>query len=419
MTTAARRAFLVYACAFGIAGVTPFLLLPVLTQRLSPTQFGQVTSFLVLTALLANIASLSAHGFVSVKYFKVAAGEFPAIVSSSMATMGATHLAALAGVLVSFPVVAHLLGLSLGYTLLALMVAFFLNLNLLFLAIFQSSGQPLLYLKARALQGATELTLCLALLFLVFADARARIYSYGAAIACSAVLGFFYVARRGLVGRSVERTSVKGLLQFGVPMLPHIIAGSAITYMDRLVVSSLLGPESLGIYMVGMQIGMAMIALIEPMNKALAPWLFEQLSRDTPDARREVVRRTYQLFAGLMAVGTIVSLGALLLFGRFIDAKYTAARGLIPFMVAGYVFQGMYYAVVNYMFYSERTGRLSMITGSIAFVGVVISYALTSAYGLAGAGTSFVVNNGLLFLVVWFAASRAVPMPWKPGKRRE
>ncbi len=417
MTAPARRAFLIYACAFAIAGVTPFLLLPVLTQRISPAQFGQVTSFLVLTALLANLASLSAHGFVSVRYFKVHAGQFPAIVSSSIAAMGGTHVLALGGVLLLFPLVSHLLGLSLGYTLLSLGVAFFLNLNLLFLAIFQSSGRPWLYLVVRAVQGIAELALCLLLLFFFMADARARVYSYGAAIACSAALGIFLAARRGFLGHTVDRPTVAGLMRFGVPMLPHIIAGSAITYMDRLVVSSLLGQESLGIYMVAMQIGMAMLALIEPMNKALAPWLFGQLSKDSEAVRRDVVRRTYQIFAGLAVVGVLVATVAWLLFGRFIDAKYGAARSLIPSMVAGYVFQGMYYTVVNYMFYAERTGRLSMITGSIAILGVAVSYTLTSSFGLAGAGASFALNSGLLFLMVWFAASRVVPMPWGGGRR--
>jgi O-antigen/teichoic acid export membrane protein len=419
MTTAARRAFVIYACAFAVAGVTPFLLLPVVTHRLAPVQFGQITSFLVLTSLLANIASLSAHGFVSVRFFKVDASGFPVVVSSAIATMAGTHALALAGVSLLYPLVKHLLGLSFGYMLLALAVAFFLNLNLLFLAIFQSSSQPWLYLKARTLQGATELFLCLLLLLCVAADARARIYSYGVAIALSASLGLFYTLRSGRIGRSVDKASVQGLLRFGVPMLPHILAGSAITYMDRLVVSSLLGPESLGIYMVAMQIGMAMIALIEPMNKALAPWLFEQLSRDSHEVRREVVRRTYQLFATLICIGAILAVGAYLLFGQFIGAEYAAARSLIPLMVAGYVFQGMYYAVVNYMFYSERTGRLSMITGSIAVIGVIISYTAASTFGLVGAGISFVVNNGLLFLLVWYAASRAVQMPWRPGRRNE
>ena len=70
-----RRSIVIYACAFAVAGATPFLLLPVLTRHLSPAQFGEVTSFLMVTALLGNLAGLSAHGFVTVRYFKTARAQ--------------------------------------------------------------------------------------------------------------------------------------------------------------------------------------------------------------------------------------------------------------------------------------------------------------------------------------------------------
>ena len=85
---------------------------------------------------------------------------------------------------------------------------------------------------------------------------------------------------------------------------------------------------------------------------------------------------------------------------------------LIPWMVAGFVCQGMYYTQVNYLFFVERTGRLSMVTGATAVGGVLISFALTRTFGLQGAGASFLINNLILFLLVWLVASRAVPMPW-------
>lgn len=416
MSSPVRRSIFIYACAFAVAGATPFLLLPILTTRLSPAQFGEVTSFLVLTALLANLAGLSAHGFVSVRFFKSTASQFRVLVSSAITALGATHALAALVVTLLFPLLADALGLPLGFTLLAALAALFLNLNLIFLAIFQSSGQPTRYLQARVVQGLFEFALCVGLIYLVAADAGSRIYSYVVAITASALLGLYYCIRSGQVGASVERTALRNLVLFGVPMMPHIVAGTAITYMDRLLVSSLLGKESLGIYMVALQVGMGMIALIEPLNKALAPWLFERLSKGPPEVRHMIVRRTYQLYLALAVVGVLVASLAHVFFDLLIGEKFAAARSLIPWMVAGFVLQGMYYSVVNYMFYAEKTGRLSLVTGSTAVVGCAISYALTSAYGLHGAAASFLVNNTLMFLLVWAVAAQAVPMPW--GLRR-
>lgn len=165
--------------------------------------------------------------------------------------------------------------------------------------------------------------------------------------------------------------------------------------------------------MAAMQIGMVMIALVEPLNKALAPWLFRQLARNDEAVRRMIVRRTYGLFVALALVGVVLAAAAWLLFERLVGAAYAEARPLVPWMVAGFVLQGMYYAVVNYLFFAERTGRLSATSSTVAVVGVGVSTLLTSQWGLVGAAVSFTINNALLLLLVWAVAAASVPMPWR------
>lgn len=403
---------LIYGVAFAVAGATPLLLLPFLTKYLTPQEFGEVTSFLILSALLGNIAGLSAHGFVSVRYFKVPAGEFNGVLSASLVTVVATHVVAALLVLLLYPVIATMLGLSLKHAVAAVAAALVLSINGIFLAVFQSAGKPMLYLRCRLVQACVEIALCVALVLLLEANADARVYSYVVAIALSASVGLLYGVRQGIVRPELERKHVIGLATFGIPMVPHIVAGSAIVYLDRVVVASVLGADSLGIYMVATQIGMVMMVLIEPLNKALAPWLFGALAKNDDLVRQRIVANTYRLYGALVFVGTIVGAIAYLGFDLFIDSEYGEARKLIPWTIAGFVLQGMYYSVVNYLFYAERTGQLSIMSGVAAVVGCIVSYTMTSTMGLLGAGISFALNATTLFLLVWLAAARAVPMPW-------
>jgi O-antigen/teichoic acid export membrane protein len=406
------RAFAIYACAFAVAGATPFVLLPILTQHLSPRQFGEVTSFLILAALLGNLAGVSAHGFVAVRYFKTESEDRARLITGSLAAVVVAHGLSLAAVAASAPLLVQAFDLPLRYVLLAVPAALFVNLNLVWLAIFQSSDQPMLYFKARLLQGVVEIGLCVVLLLLVQADAGARIHGYLAASAASALLGGFWCLRQRRLGARIERKHLHALLAFGLPLLPHIVAGSAISYLDRLVVSSVLGGHSLGLYMAAMQVGMVMVALIEPLNKALAPWMLEQLARNDAALRRRIVRRTYQLQASLVLLGALVAGASMLLFDKLVGAQFVEARALVPWMAAGFVLQGMYYTVVIYLFFAEQTGRLSVISCSVAALGTVVSYLLTRQLGLTGAGISFVINNALLLALVWYSAAKAVPMPW-------
>jgi len=410
--TSVGRSFIIYSVAFAVAGATPFLLLPFLTRLLSPAEFGVVTSFIMLTTLVANVAGVTAHGFVSVRFFKVPSSSFGSLTYTSLAAVVGTHVIAILLLIAFSSTLSASFNLSPEYVVLTALGSLLLNANIIFLAIFQSSRQPLMYLRARIIQSACELGACAALMMWVAADDRARIGSYLAALFLSALFGVSVAIRNKHVVASFDRTILPDLFRFGVPLLPHVIAGTAIIQIDRIVVSSKLGADGLGVFMVAMQIGLAMMVFIEPLSKSLVPWLFGELARNDFDSRRTIVKRTYLLFLGLVIVGAVVGAAAHLFFNQIIGSEFHGARALIPWMVAAFVLQGMYHCVVNYLFYAEKTGRLSIVSSATACVGLLCSVVLTTRFGLEGACASFLVTNAVLFLAVWTVAARTVRMPW-------
>jgi O-antigen/teichoic acid export membrane protein len=408
-----RKTFALYAIAFAVAAATPFLLLPLLTRNLVPQQFGEITSFLILTSIISNLAGISSHAYLSVRWFKIPRPEFALMVGGILVILIFSHAALLGTMALGLKAVNELFQLKPEMIFLAILTALFLNYSLIVLGIFQSSGKANFYLLIRVVQAIIEICLCIFLLFEWEASSKARIYSYILGLAVSGFFGLFLCYRFKLIAYSLpKRSAFDSLVKFGGPMMPHIIAGTSIAYIDRIVVSSVLGAESLGIYMVAMQIGMGMSLLMEPLNKTLAPWLFSQLAKNDDHIRRMLVKRTYMLYFILILVGVIVATIAHIFFEKLIGAEYAAAQPLINWLVAGFVFQGMYYSVVNYMFYAEATGRLSMVSVTMAVFGALTAYVLTKWLGLTGAGVSFLINNALMFLFVWLVSSRAVTLPW-------
>ena len=412
LTSRGSHTFYFYLGAFAFAGLTPFILLPVLTNHLSPAHFGAVTSFIIWTTLLANIAGLCAHGFVSVRFFKVEANKVKVLVASSIAAVALAHVVATSVLFFFFNNFAQVFDIPIKYLLLGVIASFFVSINLIMLTIFQVTNSAKLYFYDRSFQALVELLLCVLFLHTFFADSGSRIYSYTLAILLSTILALFYMKKIEYIGVKCSYIDSLRLLKFSAPLMPHIVAGTAISNLDRLIVSSSLGAESLGVYMAAMQIGMAMIVLIDPLNKALMPWLFEQLQKNCDDVRRVVVKKTYQLYLVLIFFGVVLYFFANFIFDNIINERYSDARTLIPWFVAGFVMQGMYYTQVNYLFYAERTGRLSLITVLVAIIGVLISWQLTSLYELTGAGASFLINNALMFFLVWYVSSKTVSMPW-------
>lgn len=412
------RSTLIYAFAFALAGATPLVLLPVLTRELTVDEFGIVSSFLIFVVLVGNCAGLGANGYLPVRFFKDEPKQFGVNVWTAIISVAVTHLLALPLLLWS-----AILGFDTGLTLellsLSVFIAFINAVNIIFLAISQAAGYPLRYLAIRALQSTIEISLCLLFLNYLFVDSQARIFSYSLAIVAAATLGYWYCNVSGYVVYRFRMPELRRLLRFGIPLMPHIIAGTAVLFAERAIILGILGTDALGIYMSAMQVGMAMLLVIEPVNKAFAPWLFRKLSSHSPAMRRRIVVSTYIFFAVLAAAGVILTLVSHAYFELIVGVEFHNAKSIVPFLVFGFVFQGMYYAVTNYVFFAEKTARLSLTTCSVSLVGAFLTVFFISRYGIQGAGVGFLLTNGLLFLSVWYLSASCVPMPWSLRKREQ
>jgi O-antigen/teichoic acid export membrane protein len=95
-----------------------------------------------------------------------------------------------------------------------------------------------------------------------------------------------------------------------------------------------------------------------------------------------------------------------------VGEQYLAASRLIIYTVMGYAFGGMYYMVTNYVFYTNKTGRLALITLSTGFFNIVVTYIFIKNFGISGAAQGFMISQLLLFVCTWSLARSVYQMPW-------
>lgn len=406
------RSIMLYAIAFTFAGLTPIVLLPILTRELTPGELGQVTSWIILAGMIGNVCNMSTPALITVRYFKNTTEQLARLMATALFVVVAVH-AVFAAIVAIWPdLLSDFTALPDTYSVLAVGAALAFSINLIGLGLMQASRRPGLYLTSRMLQSFVEIVGCVALLYLVAATPDARISSYFAALGICALFGLGFIYRSGHLKALPSTSALKTAMRFSVPIVPHVLAGQLLVNLDRLMVSAILGIESLGIFMVASQLGMAMSFVIEPLNRALAPWLFGALGDADHSKRRQIVLATYGLFLFLFVLALVLAALFYLLYDLVFPPEYAAAKAIIFPIAMGMAFQGMYYGVVNYVFYAEATIRLSLITTSAVTASLLTSYLLVSNFGLMGAAISFMLTNGALFLFIWLLSSRIVPMPW-------
>ena len=81
-------------------------------------------------------------------------------------------------------------------------------------------------------------------------------------------------------------------------------------------------------------------------------------------------------------------------------------------MALGQAFNGMYLMVTNYIFFTKRTGLLSVATVSSGFANIALLLLLIPLVGLKGAAMAYAFSMGLKFVLTWFVSNYRFRMPW-------
>lgn len=152
--------------------------------------------------------------------------------------------------------------------------------------------------------------------------------------------------------------------------------------------------------------------IFDAINKAYVPWLFEKLQEDDLQQKKKIVRYTYLWYLVIVTGAILGFVVGPWLVVWIAGPGYEQAGDVIGWLLLGQAFGGMYLTVTNYIFYSKKTGLLSMATVASGLLNLVLLFVLINLLGLLGAAISFCIAMGVRFLLTWWVAQKRHPMPW-------
>lgn len=404
----------IYLLSNIFAAAIPFILLPILTRYLSPAEYGEVGIFLTLIAGLAAFTGLSVHGAAGRKFYDdgLEKHTMKVFIGACLQILFASSLLVLAIAWLFQAQFSEWLGLQPQWILWAVIASAASFVFQLRMGQWQVRKQASLYGITQVSQAliSTLLSILLVVVFLQGADGR--ISAYIISTVAFAFLAVLLLYRDNLLGFAWHPSYIKEALVFGVPLIPHIAGIFLLSAVDRLVIDYQLGLAQVGIYMVAVQLASVMGIISDAINKAYVPWLFERLKRDQRDEKKQIVRLTYAYFlVSLLVAGLVFVVGPIAVI-LVAGERYAEAGSVIGWLALGQAFSGMYLMVTNYIFYSKKTGLLSLVTIGSGLLNVVLLVVLIKMLGLSGAAIAFALSMALRFLFTWLVANKRYPMPW-------
>ena len=406
------RSSAVYTITAAINAGIPLLLLPVLTTKLSPSDYGIIAMFQLVASLIYPIFGMNLESSVARKYFDDDNSDFSSYLGTSLILVFINTIVTGTLYLFLFKYISDLTLIPLEWIKFTLLVVICQFLSSVILTTYQVRIKPISYGVFQIGQSIINITLTIIFVVVLEETWRGRLSAQIYTGILSAIVSLILLFGTNQIKINVKISDVKHALSFGLPLIPHVLGGLLFTAVDRFFLTNMLGLEQTGNYSVAYQLG-AIISLVTlAFNNAFTPWLYGELNKNSDIIKLKIVRFTYLYFILISLFAVTVIYIFPILVNIFIGERFTSISSYSTFIIWGFVFQGMYYMVTNYIGYVNKTYLLAIITISVAIIKIPLTYFLINTFGAPGASISYCITFLLFFLLTWVLSAKVYKMPW-------
>jgi len=406
-----------HSAIYGLGGlvsrILAVLLLPLYTRYLSPSDYGKVETLIALSTVIGIVLRMGIHAAFFRFYFDSPAPEHRRLVlrTSFWFTMAMATAGLVAGLILSGTIADLLFGSPDDSELvMASFVGLWAGMNYEQLtSLFRVEERSVAFVTASLAN--ILLTIGMTLLLVVALDqgpVGVIVGNFtGTLLVYAALIGY----RREQLGLQFDRSLLREMNRFGVPLIPTALFLWVTNFSDRLFLVRLADTTEVGLYSVGVRIASAMVLLLTAFRLAWPAFAY------SIEDEREA-RRTYAyVLTYLVLLTTWVATGLALLSPWIVDwitapAFAESSRVVGPLAFAAVAF-GAYIVVVIGVGRARRTQFNWVVTGAAAAVNIALNLILIPRYGMMGAAVATIAAYVTMFAGMAWWAQRIYPVPYQ------
>jgi O-antigen/teichoic acid export membrane protein len=212
---------------------------------------------------------------------------------------------------------------------------------------------------------------------------------WGQAIGSAAAFAVSFYSSRPRPIFGFDRTAIRRMLSFSLPLVPASVATIGMSWVDRLAIASHMTLADLGVYAVAARVAAMVGLLVVAMQLAVVPIAYTSHREvQTPGALARLVR--LYLGATVAIVGGLVCIGpelVLVVAGR----PYASGAPLIPTLSTAALLLGLSSALPG-LAIASRTRLMASVAIMAAAVSTVANFGLVRIWGMGGAAAAVVLG---------------------------
>jgi O-antigen/teichoic acid export membrane protein len=406
----------VYASTMAAQRAVSFLLLPLFTHVLLPSQYGQLSIALSANAVAVVIFAFGLElavfrGAVHLSDDPEARNRFVRSVWTFLLVAPLLAGAAVTAVMAPFLWNRSVLGAGeLGLAMLA--AALNVSATTLPLVLLRVDRRLRDFVVLNAVATVTTVGLELLLVVALRAGVTGWLVALGIGSATTLVASMVIVPYR--LPRPFDRALVRDTLRRSLPVMPHFAAMWSLQLADRVLLAALVTTASVGVYSLASNMATPLFVLLIGINQALMPAYARAGKQGSTASLRSLIEMQ-------VAVISILSIACALLapvaIYVFLNVRYRPASDLTSWIVLGYAFVGLYSIPMNGVTLTHgRSQRIWVVSLSAAVVNLGLIYVLVPSSGLKAAAIASAAGYGVLLAGVLLYSTwtgTTIRYPWR------
>ena len=408
----------VYGSADVFTNVVNFLLVPVYTRYLSPTDYGTLAILFLFSTVAKIVFRLGLdQGFLRVYYDLEDEGarrRFSFTMASFSLVVGALLFL---GMFLAVPLLAQgLLGdrgaLSRRLVLLAAADVYIGTFFFVPLSILRIQNRPGLFSVLSASRQGINTVLKVVLVVRGFGVAGVLTSDVLAtSLLCLALLPITLGnARPGL-----ERGALREALAFGLPKVPHGFMIQIQNFADRKILDVYATRDAVGVYSMAYTFGMSVKFALSAFEPAWQPFVFSQIRKE--GAPLLISRVVTYAWAAFVTAGLLVSVfGSELLILMAKKQAFWAGASIVPVVALAYVLHGAFMLTSLGIAIAKKARYYPAVTFLSASTNLLMDFALIPRYGMAGAAWATVACYLVMAAIGYHLSRSLYPIPFEWGR---
>ncbi len=204
------------------------------------------------------------------------------------------------------------------------------------------------------------------------------------------------------------------MLNYALPVLIVGLAGMVNQNIDKILIPFLLTEEQnpmhqLGIYGANFKLAVLMNMFIQAFRYAFEPFFFSRGTSENDPKVYASVMNYFVIFGLLIFLGMVFYIDIIKVI---IDPEYHAGLKVVPIILMGNLFFGIYFALSLWYKLKDMTRYGAYIALTGAFFSLLLNFILIPVYGYMGSAVAVFFSYFIMMVISYFLGRKYYPVPY-------